>query len=128
MIKFNLIQDKESFDQFVSFAKSFDHEEGDHTILPVRVVSNESGPIAYFKEIPFPLICPAFHPEKCTPRNFLDICTQVKAWAALNSISPRFPNGNVLLAVENNPAIPIEIIEKLGFKNLGLQVHQWNGT
>jgi hypothetical protein len=121
MIKFNLIQDKESFDQVAVFAKSFDHDI-DKGILPIYTVSKGDNMIGYFSALTQPIICPAFHPRVCSPRDFKETVEALKNWRFLNSISQQFPNGVGFLATDTK--IDPAIIQKLGFKNLNMQLYQ----
>jgi hypothetical protein len=105
------------------FAKSFDHNI-ENGILPIYTINKGDNMVGYFQALTHPIICPAFHPRACSPRDFKEACEAIKNWRYLNSISQQFPNGTCLIAADNNPKIDPEIIKKLGFKNLNMQIHQ----
>jgi hypothetical protein len=127
MLTYARVDTDDTFKEFVDFAATFNHKEN-NSILPIHTIRKDGELIAYFKTLPWPVLCPAFHPDKVSPRDFKDIVEQVGAWANISSISQQFPNGTVFLAVENRPAIDRSIIEKLGFKDLQVQVWQQGGA
>jgi hypothetical protein len=124
-IKFGMIQTEEAFQSLIRFAESFDHNVGTDSILPIYTIERGDHMIGYFNLITYPVVCPAFHPKICTPRDFFDAVLVLKNHFCLSSISPKFPNGTCLIT------LPTELEDfkrtaggKVGFKNTNKELWQ----
>src|SRR4029077_9115954 len=100
------------------FAASFGHTITDHSLTPIVVIYRGTQRIAYFCMINGPIIVPSFHPDYITPRNFTEVVNQIRSWLWLSTLGhERWPQGVAWAAFDKNPAIPRELIEKLGFRS-----------
>jgi hypothetical protein len=123
-LRYSIVSTETQMKEVAEFASSFNHDLS-KAIHPIYMVHRGGSLIGYFCLPNIPVFFPAFHPDKCSPRDFVGIVEQVRAAACLNSIGGQFPNGQCWLAVENQPAIPRQIIERLGFKNTNCQLYQY---
>lgn len=124
-IKFGLVRTREALESLQKFAESFDHKVGDDSILPIYTIERGQQVIGYYNMITFPIVCPAFHPKQCTPRDFHDTVQFAKTHFCLNSICDRFPNGTCLIALPRDlEPLKKVAVEKCGFKNTKAELWQ----
>jgi hypothetical protein len=75
-----------------------------------------------------PIFIPSFHPDKISPRDFVEVVNQIRAYFWLRSLgNERWPNGCCFAALPDNPVIPKELIEKMGFHNTGAELWESHG-
>src|SRR6476646_4810995 len=104
-IRYTKITTQEQLDTLKRFSATFNHSV-DKAIHPIYMIHRGYQLIGYFCLPLLPVFFPAFHPDKVTPRDFLEVCQQVRATACLTSMNDQFPNGQCWLAVEKEPSIP----------------------
>lgn len=121
-MRFTKVDSEESFKKWREFAATFDHGS-DSPYLPIVMVDEDGENFGYWSTLTFPVVMPAFSPEKTSPRRFrlmVDAISNAHQIASLSSL--QHPHGSCYLALEKSPAIDKEIIEKLGFKPMGLEL------
>lgn len=128
-IRFSEVRTQEEFDELKLFAATFDHVIDDRTMTPIIRMYRGERLIGYFICVTAPIVIPSFHtdPAICSPRDFRDSCEQVRAWQTLNRQSERFPGGQCWIALDDEPLIRREVIEKLGFQNTKSDLYQYIG-
>jgi hypothetical protein len=125
-IRFGLVKTVEELERLKQFAATFDHAVGDNSMFPIYTVERGEQLIGYYNLInfPVPVVCPAMHPDICTPRDFRDSLEFVKHHFCLNSINGNFPHGTCLLAVPPKLPFSPSAFERSGFKRTGLELWQ----
>lgn len=123
-IKFGMIRTDEEFKALVQFAESFNHKVGPDSILPIYTIERGQHMLGYFNLILYPIVCPAFHPRACTPRDFRDAVQAAKSHFCLNSIDNKFPHGTCLIAVPKQLALKESVLERCGFANTKKELWQ----
>ncbi len=122
-MKFERIDTPEKLAQWKAFASTFDHD-ADNPLLPLVMIINDKGQaIGHFHVLSQPVIFPAFHPS-VSNREFKEACEAVTSYITLSSMSTQYPNGVMFVAVDEKNGFPKPILEKLGFKNTGFELHQ----
>lgn len=114
MLRFSKVDNEDRLREWSEFADSFDHGT-DKPSLPIYTASENGEMFAYWSVLPFPLILPAYHPEKTSPRRFKEVTNVISTSYCLSSISPQYPNGACFAAIPSDSAITGEIIGKVGF-------------
>lgn len=125
-IEFETVTTKEQFENLKEFASSDGHILTDTSpAQPVIVTMSRNGKMfGYYHVHAYPIIMPAFHREHCSPRDFRDAVDNVSASLRLGSMSERFPNGTAFIALNKEPNIDTELIEKLGFVDIDRNIWQ----
>jgi hypothetical protein len=124
-IKFGMVRTNEEYEDLKKFAKSFGHNVGNDTVLPIYVIERGDQVIGFFNMIPYPIGCPSFHPKVCTPRDFHEAALSLKNHFCLQSMDGRYPNGTCLLALPKNPEMGERAIQRVGFKQIGREIWQY---
>lgn len=123
-IKFGLIRTVKEFEALKAYAKSFGHVVDDRSITPIYTIHRGDKQIGYFNLILQPIVCPSFHTELCTHRDFYDSVQYAKNHFCMNSIDDRFPNGTCFLALPRELAIKKDVVERMGFADTKTQLWQ----
>jgi hypothetical protein len=123
-IKLSMVQSKEDYHRVLDFAQSFpDLRHGRGNLeLPIYTISDKEGMFAYYQLISHPIIYPAFHPDKTTPRKFREAADAMIASQQFISISPQFPNGQCLVGMDEKPAIEESVLRKFGFADTHVKI------
>lgn len=125
MLKFSQVNTPEAFEQWKKFASEFNHET-DRPMLPIVTISNEKGIFADYTVFNYPVLFPAFHPDKTTPRLFKEAIDAVSHSACIASMSQSFPNGVAYAALPcgKKQAVESGMIYKVGYEPLGVELYQ----
>lgn len=125
MLKFGKITNQESFDKWREFAASFGHGSNNPS-NPITTVSRNGELMAYWSTINFPIILPAYHPEKCSPRDFKIISETVTDAYCLSSISSVYPSGVCYMGLPcgSKRIVQDEAIAKLGIFPLDKELYR----
>jgi hypothetical protein len=117
-IKFELVRTKEQFDSLKDFASSdLVHRFDDHSLLPAITLSRAGKQFGWFQVLNQPIVMPSFHTELCSPRDFRDATEQMKAIYQFTSMSERFPNGTVWMAIPPSPMVDENLLRNMGFSD-----------
>ena len=123
-IKFSLIKSMEELEALQRFAKTFNHQVGLDSIMPIYTIERGEQVIGYFNVLMYPVVCPALHPEHCTPRDFYETLRDARQHYCFVSIDAKFPNGTCFMAIPKQLSFPGDALEKLGFKFTGKELWQ----
>lgn len=128
-VTFRNITTAGEFEEIKRFASTIkDHVIDEHSLLPIITMHRGDKMFGYFQIYNHPVIVPSWNPDLTTPRDFRDSVEQISGWQRLNSMSQRFPNGTMFIAINSSPAINADTIEKLGFKDIDRHLFQKGGA
>jgi hypothetical protein len=121
-LKFEKVDTQEKLEAWKKFAAEFGHDQ-DNPYMPIVTVSEGGEMFGYWSTLAFPVLMPAFHTDKTTPRRFVEMVKAISNASQISSLSyPQHPNGACFAALESSPAIDESIIRKLGFEDTGLKL------
>lgn len=126
---FSKVETEEQFSQWREFAASFEHDIP-NAILPIVNVSRRENDgklrqFGYYTLLNQSVVLPCYHPKHCSPRDFHDMTAAFSNTQCLSSISPQFPNGcSVVGLVTNGLPVGRNLVAKLGYENLGIELHR----
>jgi len=106
----------EAMNRVVTFASGFDHEVK-APLLPVHVVKRGDEWLAFFQRVPMILSMPAYHPEKCSSRDTLEVSHLMTEAAYL-------ADGACVVETDPRGRFTPEIMEHLGFIPRGTHLYQ----
>jgi hypothetical protein len=126
-IKFQCVTTQQQFDDLKKYAETDGyHKVDDSSLLPIVTMSRGDRQFGYFHVNTHPILSFAFHLELCEPADFKEAAQQVTAIYQHNSMSERFPNGTCFIALDENPKISKDLIQKLGYRCLNRVL--WQNT
>jgi hypothetical protein len=123
MFKFEPILTQEQYDKWQAFAAEFIPKVGNE--MPIITVSKGDKMFGHYHVFNHPVIIPAFHPEKCSPKDFRDAVEIVTHHFCMNSISQQYPNGVAYVGLHNRPMnVSEKQLDKLGFENQDILIYR----
>lgn len=119
MLKFEKVDTEPKFAEWREYASEFGHDCAS-PIMPIITISRNNTKLAHYHLLTLPIILPAFHPEKCSPRDFRESIDAVAHAACLSSMSPQFPNGVCYAALPTGDkrVLNDSLINKVGFVDM----------
>lgn len=121
-LQFEKVDTQEKFEAWRKFASEFDHDSKCPQ-MPLVIVSEDGETFGYWSTLNLPVVMPAFHVIKTTPRRFKAMVEAFSNAHQIASLSmPQYPHGACYAALEESPAIDESVIRKMSFENTGLRL------
>lgn len=100
-----------------SFAKSFDHTIAGWR-FPIFEMKRGDYSFGFAQIVNTAIVCTAWHPKVCKPRDFLEGQNWWRAWGLT-----QYGHGFTTVALDNKTFTP-ELMKKIGFKRMGLELYE----
>lgn len=118
-LRFKKVETPEEMTLVKEFGASFDHVVNEHSRDPIIMVLRDGKLISYFQVIQAPIFAHSLHtdPSVLSPRDFLDLAEQTRAFQFISSLGGRTPHGESLVLAPQSTHME-SALRQLGYTDL----------